>query len=129
MNIHFKKLLIFTLITVLLFTSITFFSCSEKDSNSNPNVEGITIVIEVQKDDLIFHNEFTTTARTLAEAMTEKNLAKIETDYYDYVYGLYANGNAYWALYINGQYAEVGADDLEIHNNDIILWEYKIWRA
>ncbi len=36
-------------------------------------------------------------------------------------------GSYYWALYYNGSYAQVGASDLTVKNNDKIKWSYESW--
>ena len=38
-----------------------------------------------------------------------------------------AEGTYYWALYHNGQYATLGAEELEVNVNDIIEWRYESW--
>lgn len=38
-----------------------------------------------------------------------------------------AEGSYYWALYANGAYAQVGASDILVLENDQIKWSYETW--
>lgn len=39
-----------------------------------------------------------------------------------------AEGTYYWALYYNGNYSILGAEDLKVQDGDLIEWKYESWQ-
>lgn len=61
-----------------------------------------------------------------------KNTHTIETKTYSFgdavesIDGLAADSGHYWAFYVNGQYASVGAGDYTMKASDTIEWKYEV---
>jgi len=84
-------------------------------------VQGVgSYKVETKADDTAFD--------ILFRASKENNF-KFEYQQYDFgvfvtsIAGIAPAGNQYWSFYYNGQYAQVGASDQKISNNDTTFWE------
>ena len=76
--------------------------------------------------------EITTNAQTVGDALLEEGL--IEGDEGDYglyvtaVHGItldYAKDGAYWAFYVNGEYAQAGVDQTDIEDGGAYSFKYE----
>lgn len=108
--------------------------CSQPSAGGGEEpVESKQITIEVlyESGELESH-PFQTQAEFLKEAAEEVlTLEGEETAYGFSVYGIngvtadFNTGNAYWALYVNGEYANYGVSELKVQDQDVyrFAWE------
>lgn len=61
-----------------------------------------------------------------------KDNAEIEYQQYDFgvmvegINGLKSDDQNYWALYINNNYSQVGADQVKLKAGDKVMWRYEV---
>ena len=124
-NVMKSKLVLSVLSLVLIVAmALTFSACGNNDGNTNTGdakVEKTFVfkVVDLDGNEKSFN--ITTDAKTVGEALVaEKLISGTESEYglmVDTVNGIkydYNADGAYWAFYVNGEYAMSGVDTTEI---------------
>lgn len=123
-NVMKSKFILSVLSLVLIVAMALTLTACGNDSNANNSetkVEKTFVFKVVDLDGSEKSFDITTTAATVGEALVnEKLISGTEGDYglmVDTVNGIkyeYASDGAYWAFYVNGEYAMSGVDTTEI---------------
>ena len=124
-NVMKSKLVLSVLSLVLIVAmALSFSACGNNDGNTNTGdakVEKTFVFKVVDLDGSEKSFDITTDAKTVGEALVaEKLISGTEGDYglmVDTVNGIkydYNADGAYWAFYVNGEYAMSGVDTTEI---------------
>ena len=131
-----KKIVISAVVLVALIA--VFALCYNKfAAKSTLGAKAITIeVVNSQGESTTY--EMNTDAEYLKDAMDELEDADSSFSYSgtEYEYGImveeingeraiFAEDNAYWALYVNGEYGQYGADQQPVVNEDTYTWTYE----
>lgn len=121
-------------ILALLIGFLSFFlsACTvPSEQNPTPDSEQVlgNTVEEIQPSSIEVTREFMATEDgQTALALTELN-AEVSTQVYEFgtmvqgIDGVMADATRYWALYINGEYALVAADQAKLNKDDVIQWK------
>jgi len=124
----------FTLFLLVAAVAVILPSCGDKDKDEG-NAQTVTITVEVVGPDGTSNEHvITTSASTLAEAITSEGIVTGE----DGEYGLYiktADGitadydtdGAYWGLYKNGEYLMTGASATPIADGEHYEIVYEVY--
>lgn len=131
-----KKIIIGAIILVAL---IAVFAGVYKFTKPATKAGSKDIVIEVKgSDEQTTQYELSTDAEYLIQAMDELVANNSGFSYsgtngeygmmVEYVNGekaIYAEDNAYWSLYVNGEYGQYGADSQPVTSGDTYTWAYE----
>ena len=131
-----KKIVIGAIILAVLIavSAVCYFKFYAKGIIGNKE-----IVIEVvDKSGESTNYEFNTNAEYLKDAMDELadtnpgfSYSGTESEYgimVEQINGeqaIFAEDNAYWALYVNGEYGQYGADTQPVKDSDTYTWKYE----
>jgi hypothetical protein len=91
-----------------------------------------TILVEVIVDDSIFTQEIHTNAAYLRQALDEAGLIDGEETAFGFwvttVNGRVANedNEEWWALYVNGEFAMLGVDQMPIEDGDVFVYRLAV---
>ena len=131
-----KSLKIFSFVLVLVLAVSVFAACGEPEAPTATLWDGatyktITVTVEVEENSVQFTVK--TDKANVADALLEHSLIGGEmSDQYGLtvytVNGIKADFNvdsAYWALYVNGEYALTGASFIEVKDGDSIKIAYE----
>lgn len=126
MKIVMKSKLVLSVLSLVLIVAmaLSFSACGNNDGNTNTGdakVEKTFVFKVVDLDGSEKSFDITTDAKTVGEALVaEKLISGTESEYglmVDTVNGIkydYNADGAYWAFYVNGEYAMSGVDTTEI---------------
>lgn len=137
-----KKLLLFFIAVVILFSGILYFQ--NTDSNSSTDLSTTTLENSSETFEITqvinFGNDVPPESSTvqaqqgktaLELLQSSKNVEVKEFDFGTLVESIdgYKNGteNKYWSYYVNGKEANVGASEYQVQANDEIRWEFKAY--
>ena len=127
-NVMQSKTLLSVLSLVLIVAMAFSFSACEKDGNTNNDakVEKTFVFKVIDLDGSEKSFDIKTEAKTVGEALLAEKLISGEVGQYglmvDTVNGIkydYNEDSAYWAFYVNGEYAMSGVDTTEIDETAI----------
>ena len=135
-NVMQSKTLLSVLSLVLIVAIAFSFSACEKDGNTNNDamVEKTFVfkVVDLEGDEKSF--DIKTEAKTVGEALLAEKLISGEVGQYglmvDTVNGIkydYNADGAYWAFYVNGEYAMSGVDTTEI--DETVVYSFVATKA
>ena len=131
-----KKIIIGDVILVALIAVFAF--CYNKFSAKSTVGEKAIVIEVVDSNGESTKYEMNTDAEYLKDAMDE--LAEANNDFSysgtESEYGtmievingeqaIFTEDNAYWALYVNGEYGQYGADQQPVVNEDTYTWQYE----
>ena len=125
--------LVFALLAAMAL-SLSGCAKEEKKSADTASADSITVTVEVV-DNEEKSKEYTISlpaGSTLWDALEKEKLAEAsDSEYGKYIHtvnGLradYDTDGAYWALYVNGEYGQYGADTQPVTDGDTYTWVYE----
>jgi hypothetical protein len=97
-------------------------------TNYSANATTFANMTIVSFENIVVKNDTSAYAATITASRA--NNFSIEVTWYSFGPYLHtidgvSNDNYYWGLYHNGNYSMVGAGDLQLQDDDVILWKYE----
>ncbi len=123
-----KKKAIVAVCALLVVVAVVLVIWLVKSPSSDTSDGSKSITVEVlHSDGSTKTYTYSTDAEYLGEVLNEEGLIEGEDGYYTSVDGETASweeDSAYWAFYVDGEYASVGIDDTPISDGDSFSLEY-----
>lgn len=120
-----KKKIILTIVAFLLLITSLYFIKNANSTEGNTESKNITINVVSNVDSMDKFEKISTDKHTMGEVLSNRDGYKIENGMVLMIENidLSNSDNEYWSIFINGERATVGVNDLVIKDGDIIKFE------
>lgn len=113
------------LFSIAIFLVLVLAGCTNQ-TQKNGELSVKIVVKDLSNETLIDKVEYVSTNQTLFDLMLKHDI-----EYQNYSFGPFitsiagvsSNNGTYWGLYLNGQYAEKGVNEIKLEENLTVLWK------
>ena len=117
------KIIVLSIIIVIILAVVGIFLYSSQDSDEKTSENPVPA--QIQSDEISYAGVDGKTALELLKSARDAKTSSFDNmgEFVISIDGKVADGSHFWALYINGEMAQVGAGEYQTKNGETITWK------